>query len=493
MVSTKEEIFKKYTDSKTMKKIVKLDTMFDFLHHLENYKSLKAIERLDRSVATYDEVLEDIGKVHTYLKDNNINKGDLVGVYAGNNYEFAIMSIGVISYGAVGVLIPVQIKNEILFGLSKKYALKTILYEDRLKENIMEGTTAFPYSELEKLTSELIDNKIKPDDKAAIIFTGGTTGKSKGALLSHKNILTGTINGCYGLKNVFNEVYYSIMPLTHVFGFIRNLLTALYTGSAIYFNYNKAEMFKDMQMINPTELVVVPALAEMFLKLVNQFGIKMLGTSLKTVIAGGAAVPQYLIEEYDKLGITMCPGYGLTELANMVSGNPEPIKKPNSVGLLFPGLEAKLVNDELWLKGDNLMLEYYGEDEENKNAFEDGYFKTGDLARFDEDNYLYITGRIKDIIVLSNGENISPAELETEFNKLSIIEDSLVYEKDDSLVLEVLPRAKEAKDLSEEDIKKLINEVNDNLPSYERIKTIIIRDKDFDRSPSMKIIRPKGE
>ena len=328
------------------------------------------------------------------------------------------------------------------------------------------------------------------------IFTGGTTGKSKGARLSQRAVMEGTKNGCYGIKEIFEQRYLLVLPLTHVFGLIRNLMTALYTGSALFICRNNKDMFRDIAVFKPTILVLVPALAEMALNLSRQFGKNMLGPDMKTIICGAAPVAPYLVKEYDKLGIALLPGYGLTESANLVSGNPEALRKPESVGLIYGCMDYKIVDGELWLKGVN-MMDGYATEEDNATAYEDGYFKTGDLVRIDEEGFLYITGRIKEIIVLSNGENVSPAELEVKFYSLDVVQDCLVYDVNEGgremLVLEVLPRMSSVKALGIEDLysylKDEVEKINATLPGFERINKIIIRDTDFIRTPAMKIAR----
>ncbi len=334
------------------------------------------------------------------------------------------------------------------------------------------------------------------DSLSTVIFTGGTTGKSKGARLSNRAVMYGVKNGCYGYRDVFEQRYILILPLTHVFGLIRNTLTSLYTGSSLYICRNTKDMFKDIAICRPTIMIMVPALAEMALNLSKQFGRNMLGDDLKVIICGAASVAPYLSVEYNKLGIRLLPGYGLTESANLVSGNPEVEKKPESVGLIYPGMEYKIVDGELWLKGVNMMDGYYG-DEENALAYEDGWFKTGDLVRIDEDGYLYITGRTKEIIVLSSGENVSPAEIETKFYALDCVQDCLVYDIEEEgrqlLVLEVVPRMTTLKAAGVENVGEYItakiNEVNATLPAFEKINKIVIRDSDFVRTPAMKIAR----
>ena len=166
-----------------------------------------------------------------------------------------------------------------------------------------------------------------------------------------------------------------------------------------------------------------------------------------------------------------------------------------------PSGAEKIVNGELWLKGPNMMDGYYNEPEENANAFEDGWFKTGDLVRFDEDGYLYITGRIKDIIVLANGENVSPAHLEDKLNEMvPVIQDSLVYDDVNEygaelLVVEVTLRQALISKLGEVDVQKYmeekLEEFNKTVFDHEKISRIIIRKEDFPRTPSMKIVRKK--
>ena len=226
----------------------------------------------------------------------------------------------------------------------------------------------------------------------------------------------------------------------------------------------------------------------------------MLGDSLKYIIAGAAAVSPYLIKEYEtQLGVKLLQGYGLTESANLVSGNPESLRKPDSVGLPYPHQEFKIVDGELWLKGLNMMDGYVGEDETGVYS-EDGWFKTGDLVRIDDEGFLYITGRIKEIIVLPNGENISPAEVEVPFNKPDFIQDSQVFEDVDEngahfLSLEVVPRAaileKLGVDNPMEFVKKELEKINQSLDPYQRVQKIVVRTSDFERTPSMKIKRYK--
>ena len=507
---TKREDFARFTSKENFEKIVELDNIGDFLNHIQkNFLDLDAIIKENGEVAKYSELLVDIRKAMNLLKLKGVQPGKNVGILFTNSYSFVVSALAVMAHGSVAVLLPVHLDEKIVFGCSKKYVLSALIYGDGLvdKVKLINPAECLLMSSSDVYASEPLELKefapLKKELPAAVIMTGGTSGRSKGALLTHENLLAGTVNGCYGIKEFMHLRYYCLLPLTHVFGFIRNVMTCLFTGSVIMFNQDKRLMFNEMQAFKPTIFVIVPALAELFLNLSRAYGKAMLGGEFHTIICGAAFVPPYLIKEWDKLGVTLFPGYGLTESANLVSGNPMPLEYPQSVGMLFPHQQAKVVNGELLLKGNNIMIQYFNEPEENPLAFdEEGWFKTGDLVRFDEHQNLYIIGRSKDVIVLNNGENVSPAYIEGKIDELPFIQDCLVTEGQSEhgaqiLQVEVLLRPAVANQLGlqgaelQKYVEAEIEKVNQTLLGFERVSKVIIRDKDFDRTPAMKIIRPK--
>ena len=382
-----KEIFRKYSSDEDFDKLIPLNNIVELLVKMESeYSELISVMTNDGNL-TYKQLCDDTKGVVAALKNNEVSVGSNVGVISPNNYNFAKTSLGIMAYGSVATLLPVQLDEKMIYGCCLKYNLTTVLYDESVEAKVYFAKGALPNVKFIKIVDFVTlygkgeyNNNIEVKDPACIVMTGGTTGRSKGAILSHLALMTGVLNGTYGVPDIFNQVYYSIMPLTHVFGFIRNLLTCFYTGSSIFFAGDKMAMFKEIGRVQPTILIVVPALAEIFLNLTKQFGIKMLGGKVKTIICGGASVSPYIVTEFNELGINCCPGYGLTESANLVSGNPNP-NKPTSVGIVYPDLETKVVNGELWLKGPNMMDGYYNEPEENEKAFSDGWFKTGDLVR----------------------------------------------------------------------------------------------------------------
>lgn len=498
------DAFAKYTTKETYAKIVDYASVSQmWAHSIATYPNNIALVDNGENIS-YLLLEEQVAKMRTVLVEKGIKKGDYVGVYIPNSANFAKAFLAITTLGACAVLMPPHLDAVTVFGCSLKFGLKALVCAESLKENtkfLQEKRPDFTIIGEDESREEKTDLVlVEGEAPCTVIFTGGTTGKSKGALLNNKAVLKGTKNGCYGTKDVFEQKYLLVLPLTHVFGLIRNLLTSLYTGSTLFICRNNKDMFRDVATFNPTIMVMVPALAEMCLNLSKQFKRNMLGTSLKNIICGAATVPPYLVTEYEKFGIDLLPGYGLTESANLVSGNAEPKRKVGSVGLMYDGMDYKIVDGELWLKGDNMLTCYVGEPEENAIAFEDGYFKTGDLVRIDEEGYLYIVGRKKEIIVLPTGENISPAEIEAEFAKIDALQDCLVYESTvdgkSVLALEVYPRATILATIDVEDkdayLKEQINLVNKTLPSFKRISKIVIRTTDFVRSPSMKIVRSEN-
>ena len=490
------EVFKKYTSEETWNKIVDYQSVSEmWASCVQNYADKTAI--VDGKEYTYSEIDQKVSAMRAALLEKGVGAGDRVGVFMPNSVSFAIAFLAITTLGAVAALLPPHLDQTAVFGCSLKFSLKAIVYADAFIEKMeftaQKNPAVILISENAQGQSKVGMVEVNGEAPCVIIFTGGTTGKNKGALLSNRAIMRGVKNGCFGIKEIFGLRYFLVLPLTHVFGLVRNLLTCLYTGSSIFICKNNKDMFKDIAVYKPSIMVLVPALAEMALNLSKQFKRNMLGEDMKTIICGASAVSPYLVKEYAQIGITLLPGYGLTESANLVSGNPEALKKPDSVGYIYEGMEYKIVNDELWLKGVNMMDGYVGEPEENQISYEDGYFKTGDLVRIDEEGFLYITGRKKEVIVLPSGENISPAEVEGKFNELDTVQDCLITLENGVLALQVLPRMSVlgllAKDSPQEYLKEQLNKVNDALPSFQRVSKIVIRTSDFVRSPSMKIVR----
>ncbi len=497
MITKDRSVFAPYTDADTFARIKEYDTVTEMWQRcVGEYADMAAIVDAGETY-TYAQIESDAAALRGILAADRAD-ARRVAIYCPNSYDFVKSLIATVTLGYTAVILPPQLPDMAVLGICMQYGVDTLVYAPALADKTALVAEKLPH--VRRIATDAASATALPmkactaKTPCVIMFTGGTTGKSKGALLSNGAVMQGVVNGCYGYRDVFHQRYLLVLPFSHVFGLVRSLLTVLYTGGTLCICRNNADMFRDAATFRPQALVSVPAVVEMALALSKKFGRMMLGPDMKYIICGAAAVAPYLVGEYDKLGITLFPGYGLTESANLVSGNPECKSRPDSVGIPYPNQELRFVNGELWLRGKNIFEGYLGDVAED--AFEDGWFKTGDLARLDEDGFLYITGRVKEIIVLSNGENISPAEVEAEFNKLDVIADSLVAESvDGGLVLQVTLREAEMAKLTAEDPRAYVtaelSRINETLPAHWRVNKIVIRDKDFDRTPSMKILRPK--
>ena len=468
---------------------------------VSSYSSTVAIEDDGRKY-TYSDLEKRAAALRGALSERGCVRGMKIGLYAENSFDFAAAFIAISTLGTCAVILPPHLQPEAVMGCSAQFSLGALVCTPSLSANCRlaceklslplvctDTDSAFPLYAL----------PCSEEEACAIVFTGGTTGKSKGALLSNRAVMQGVFNGCLGVKHIYGARYLLAIPLSHVFGLIRNLLTCLSTGSTMYICRNNQDLFRDIACFRPTILILVPALAELALSLSKKFGRNMLGDDIKTIICGAAAVPPYLISEYYKMGIELYPGYGLTETANLVSGNPDNLGRPDSVGLPYPDQELKIVDGELWLRGRNIMDRYVGAAGESSFT-DDGWFRTGDLVRIDSDGYLYITGRLKEIIVLPSGENISPAELEAYFLVCPLVQDCQIFEDIDEngrhiLALEAVPRAAEMAKLPADEASSTMLEelelINSRLPSFQRLNRISIRERDFERTKSMKIVRYK--
>lgn len=495
--------FSKFTDPETFEALKWYKNVPDMWERCASYGDRVAV-RDKETVKTFAELDGDVARYRGYLAAEGITKGDRVGLLAPNSADFVKAFLAVTTLGAVCAVLPVQLDEMTVFGVSMKFGLKAVITPAEFSGKTSAAAAKKPGFKALDIGGEGDKTDacgaVMPDDDCVIMFTGGTTGRSKGALLTHRNVIAGTVYGCLDLPDVMYQSYILCLPLSHVFGLIRNMMCSLYTGSTLCICRNNKDLFTDIAVYRPTVLVAVPALVEMALSLSRLFRKNMLG-SVKTIIAGAAWVPPYLIKEMKELGVEVYPGYGLTESSNLVSGNPFNHEKPESVGILYPFQEIRLEDGEIQLKGINIFKEYVGDPEETKNAFtEDGWFKTGDLGRLDEDGCLYITGRIKEIIVLSNGENVSPAEVEKHYDNIVYIQDCQLFEDAEGdgphfLHLEVVPRKTEIASMDRETAAKTIldaiNEVTKTLPTYERPTKVTIRTEDFERTPAMKIKRYK--
>ena len=392
-----------------------------------------------------------------------------------------------------------------------------------------------------------VDAEIAYDEMSELLFTSGTTGIAKGVMLSHKNI-------CFDLMiapTILNvntwDIFFSVLPIHHTYEGTCGFLMPLYKGAAIAYCEGLKYIVKNLSEVRPTMFLGVPAIFEALYKTIwknikkqgkesavkkvmaiNKFTkklgfdlnkkflkdvYKVFGGRLRVIISGGAAIDPAILQFFNDLGFIAVQGYGLSECAPMGALNPDQHKymRNASVGHILPGMQVKIADKdedgigEICLKGDNVMLGYYKNPEETAKVIKDGWFYTGDQGYTDEEDFIYITGRKKNVIIASNGKNVFPEELEYLLSKSPYVSESMVWGADDekgdiTIVASIRPDEEEVaeaigeeKAKDDEAIKELlwkeVDRINADLPLFKKIKKISVRREEFEKNTSKKIKR----
>ncbi|MCQ2182456.1 MAG: acyl--CoA ligase [Bacteroidales bacterium] len=481
-----------------LKQISYIPTIPEFLDWIQSKWADKPAVSDTNVTYSYKEMCGRIARRRAFLEDIGLKKGDKVAIWEKTSIDAIEMFLAVSSYGGVAILLPTGLPPQAVIGCCARFGVSVLAVRDEFAESVAAAPIR-TVSSSSMADRELPSAKVDKDDPAAIFFTGGTTGAPKGAILPHRAVMRGSFNGIFAPgSQLGHHRMICLLPLSHVFGLVRGTMSAFYTGSEWFPAEDMKATIGKIPVIKPTLLVLVPGLCDILYGLTKMYGPQFLGGELKTIIAGAANVPPRLIEAFDGLGVSLLAGYGMTEGANLTSGNADVKTKPTSIGKIYPEQEVKIVDGEIWFKGDNVFLGYYGDPENTRATLtDDGWVKTGDLGHFDEDGFLYITGRIKNVIILSNGENVSPEEIEEPFYKCAALKDCLVREMEldgnNVIGIEIFPQmpAFEGKDWAEVEafFAGVVDKVNASLPSTHRIMKVIVRKEDFKRTGSLKVAR----
>lgn len=343
-------------------------------------------------------------------------------------------------------------------------------------------------------------NAIDEDDIAAILFTSGTTGKSKGVMLSHGNLIDNTT--CYDDGNFEGKKLLSVLPIHHVYCLTCDILCSLWYGATVCVNDSLMHIVRNLPLFKPEVATFVPMIAATILAKMQQAAAKgapkeavaaqVFGPQFKQLYSGGAYLSPDVVRGYKEFGIDITQGYGMTECSPRICTGIPNSPKPDSVGKIVNGCEVKIVDGEIWARSKSVMKGYYKNPEETeKSLTPDGWLRTGDLGHTDEDGYLYITGRKKNLIILSNGENVSPEEIENQFAAFLPIAEIVVYADGETLTAQIFPNPDYPAPNKEELIRAKVEEVNATFPPAKRIVNVIFRDHEFVKTASRKIIRAR--
>jgi long-chain acyl-CoA synthetase len=511
----------------------------------------------DRISLNYKESLAKIKAVARYLHGKGVRKGDAIAVTGKNSPEWTVAYLGVLFAGAIVVPIDYQLKNEETDLLLRTSKAKFLFVDEekykRYAENkgilsevisLKKGVGVYIYD----LDGE--EAHIEPaveTDVAAILFTSGTTGVPKGVVLTHQNLVSDCFLAQGRLQLYHTDVFYALLPIHHAYTMLAVFIETIAIGAELVFGKKMVTqvILKDLKQAKITMLLGVPMLFNKMLAgiirglkakgavvyavisflmeisglIKKVFGVnpgkKMFGfvlekaslTTLRVCICGGGPLAPSVFRKYNQLGLDFIQGYGLTETSPIIALNPIEHYKETSVGSVIPQADMKTLDPdeqgvgEIIVKGPMVMQGYFEMPEETKAVFtEDGYLKTGDVGYIDDENYLYLTGRAKNMIVTEGGKNVYPEEIENEFQLFDEIEQILVRGfiidkkmKTEGIEALVFPNAEVFKDKTADAVKSsvnaLISEVNQRLQPYQKITRITILTERMEETTTKKIKR----
>ena len=528
---------------------------------------------IDGGGITFAELRRQARDLSDFLRERGINKGDRVAILGENMPNWGVAYFAVTRMGAVAVPIltdfhPTDIARIIRHAgakalfVSRRLINKTselgpgelelsVLLDDltilqpgvtesELSESRSSRAVASPSTGTRHLPRDEDATRPAPDDLAAIVYTSGTTGHSKGVMLTHGNLVSDATATVVLVNVNKDDRFLSILPLPHTYECTLGFITAVMVGASVYYMDkppSAAVLLPAMEKVKPTAMLSVPLIIEkiykgkilpeltrspilkrlhaqpLFRKILHRIAgkklLKTFGGRLRIFTIGGAPlapdVEQFLREGHFPYAV----GYGLTETAPLVAGTGPATTRYRSTGPPLPGTQIRIFNPsaetgegEIQIKGPTVMKGYYKDPERTRETFtEDGWLKTGDLGVFDNDGYLYIKGRSKNMILGPSGKNIYPEEIEAVINEFDSVQESLVYEQQNRLValvhMDYERLQKAVQSFGETDFRALLNaklaelhkEINERVPLYARVHKIIEQAEPFQKTATQKIKR----
>ncbi len=497
---------------------------------------------------TFNQTWDEITALGTYYYLHGITKGKKIAIIAENSYEWIVAYYAGLIGGVTVVPMDIKLTDEELVSQLVRseceglvYTQKTSGVVDAVKADgnsnisLFIDVADFPACKAEGREAikngdtRCADAEIDPEDLACIVYTSGTTGLSKGVMLTHKNVTSDVVASCSINRG---EHAIGFLPLNHTFCWVGALFSGYLLAEWGYICDNLKDLQKDMQKYHPQNFSAVPLVINTIYdkiwrtarktgkedtlkkglkisKALLKVGIDVrrklfktiidsLGGELEFIIVGGANLDPKYENGMNDFGIQIINGYGMTECSPCITVNRRDDYKLGSVGKPIPCNQIKIVNPdefgvgEIYVKGDNVMKGYYNDPEETAAAFDNGWLRTGDHGRIDKDGFLFFVGRQKNLIVLSNGKNVSPEEIEDKLICIDYVNEVLVYEENDAITAEFYLNEEEypnARDMLKDDVQK----VNETLPQFKRVTRRKIRDDEFPKTTTLKIIRDRSK
>ena len=462
----------------------------------------------------FGEMLEDSRRVASFLR----GQGEGVkhaGLLGSSSIAYVTCLLGCVIDGNVAVPIDPQLgAEEIMDNLNR--ADVTVLFYDKRFQPVVDAMgegcpqikafVCFTPEEGRFSLRELLEQEspaeLKPVDPhscACILYTSGTTGKSKGVMLSHANLIDNAT--CCDNEGGPEDVLLSVLPIHHAYCLTCDYLLSLRYGATLCINDSPMRLVQNIKLFKPTMLLLVPLIAETIYRRVmaekkknpllplRLAGHAIFGKDMRVIFCGGAYLAPELTRAYAKMGYPLLQGYGMTECSpRIASSSQADPSTEQDVGRVVKNCQVKIEDGEILVKSPSVMLGYYHNEDATREMFtDDGWLKTGDLG-YVKDQRVYITGRKKNLIILSNGENVSPEELENRFAGCDWLAEIMVYSEDEQITAEVYPYPEYAAK-AEQLFRKKVEEINKSVPSPRRIIRLRLRDREFEKTTSRKVKR----
>ncbi len=344
------------------------------------------------------------------------------------------------------------------------------------------------------------------DDIATIIYTSGTTGKSKGVMLTQYNLAENVENVAYTSDP--GTVVLSVLPVHHAFCLVMDWLKGFSLGAILCINDSFMHMIRNMGIFKPDIMLMVPLMIETIYKRLSVADPaipasvlyeQVFGGKLRIIFTGGAHLDPFYIEKLEAYGISVLEGYGMSECSPVISSNMPEDHKAGSIGRPLKNAEIRFEDGEILVKSTSVMKGYYKMPEETAETLRDGWLHTGDKGYIDEDGFLFINGRVKNLIILSNGENISPEEIEGKLALAPLVGEIIITGENNGLTARIFPDQDviQVKKLTEDQVKAglqaMLDDYNRSQPTYRQITGLVIRKTPFHRNATRKIIRGEAE
>lgn len=466
---------------------------------------------------TFIQFREDVKKAMAYV--NTFRNGEPIhcAVAGASSYAWIVSYFGTVCGGNASVPLDAQLGEDDIADLLNRSDSVIFFYDKRFDKMIDGLKSKCPeikaFVSLENDIPDILDKynpedfrPVEPSALSAISYTSGTTGRSKGVMLLNSNLIDNAM--CQDDESTPDDVVMSVLPIHHIYCFTCDILLSMRYGNQLCFNDSMMRIPQNLKLFKPTVILLVPMIAETLYKMVKNISAsepdtpvkeiaeRVFGGRLNTIYSGGAYLRPELQKAYIDMGIAMAQGYGMTECSPRIStGNKYDTECAGDVGIIVNGCQVKTVDGEIMVKSPSVMAGYYKDEQATAEALtSDGWLHTGDLGYADDRNRLFLTGRKKNLIILSNGENVSPEELENKFAGLDYISEIMVYSDDSIICAEIFPNRELYPDdnVIEKMFRETVDNINKTVPPAKAIRRLRIRDNGFDRTTSKKIIRQQS-